>query len=300
MSLWAITAYFNPVKYESRRLAYKAFRRNLCVPLVTVELSFDGRFDLQKDDADILIQISGSAVLWQTQRLLNIALKHVPSNVNKIAWMDCDILFGDSDWFARAEDALENYSYIQPFSDAIMLRRGEQIKDQNSNYDKRIAVTKLCQSGDLNILAQRRGHNVPFAMLAWAARRDCLEQHKFYDAAIVGGADMLFFSALNNKPDFAIWRFNLNSVFAEHYARWATHIPKPSVGNFGCIDGEIWHLWHGELVNRHRTSRWNLVKDFNPFLDIKLSDNEVWEFTEEGRRLEAGIKSFFISRQEDG
>jgi hypothetical protein len=300
MSLWAITAYFNPVKYGSRRLAYKVFRRNLCVPLVAVELSFDGRFDLQKDDADILIQISGGAALWQTQRLLNIALKHVPSNVNKIAWMDCDVLFGDSDWPARAEDALENYSYIQPFSDAIMLRRGEQIKDQNSNYDKRIAVTKLCQNEDLTVLAQRRGHNVPFAMLAWAARRDCLEQHKFYDAAIVGGADMLFFSALNNKPDFAIWRFNLNSVFAEHYAHWAARIPKPSLGNFGCIDGEIWHMWHGELVNRHRTSRWNLVKDFNPLLDIKLSDNEAWKFTEEGKRLEAGIKSFFISRQEDG
>jgi hypothetical protein len=300
MSLWAITAYFNPVKYESRRLAYRVFRRHLCVPLVAVELSFDGRFELQKGDADILIQISGGAVVWQTQRLLNIALKHVPSNVNKIAWMDCDIVFADSDWPARAEDALENYNYVQPFSDAIMLRRGEQIKDHNSPYDGRIAVTKLCQNGDLNILAQRRGHDVPFAMLAWAARRDCLEQHKFYDAAIVGGADMLFFSALNGRSDFAIWRFNLNSVLAEHYARWAARIPRTSLENFAYIDGEIWHLWHGELVNRHRTSRWNLVKDFNPFLDIKLSDNESWEFTEEGKRLETGIKSFFVSRQEDG
>jgi len=300
MSLWAITAYFNPIRYQSRRSAYKVFQQNLRVPLVTVELSFDGQFDVQKDDANILIQISGGAVAWQTQRLLNIALKHVPSDVNKIAWMDCDIIFADSDWPTRVEDALENYSYIQPFSNAIMLRRGEQLKDQSSNYEKRIAVTKLCRNGDLDILAQRRGHDVPFAMLAWAARRDCLQQHNFYDAAIVGGADMLFFSAINNKPDFAIWRFNLNNVFAEHYARWAAHIPKPSFGNFGCIDGEIWHLWHGELVNRHRTSRWNLVTDFNPFLDIKLSDNEVWDFTEKGKRLEAGIKSFFISRQEDG
>jgi hypothetical protein len=300
MSLWAITSYFNPIRYESRRSAYKIFRKNLRVPLVTVELSFDGQFDLQKDDADILIQISGGAIAWQTQRLLNIALKHVPSSVNKIAWMDCDIIFADSDWPARAEAALDTYCFIQPFSDAIMLRQGEDFKSPSASYAKRTAITKLCQNCDLNIIAENRGYNVPFAMLAWAGRRDYLEQHQFYDAAIVGGADMLLFAALNSRPDFAVWRFNLNNIFAQHYKHWATHIPKSCLENFGSIDGEIWHLWHGELINRHRTSRWNIVKDFNPYLDIKLSNNEVWEFIEEGKKLEAEIRSFFISRQEDG
>jgi hypothetical protein len=42
---------------------------------VTVELSFDGRFELAGSDADILIQLSGGAVLWQKERLLNLALK---------------------------------------------------------------------------------------------------------------------------------------------------------------------------------------------------------------------------------
>jgi hypothetical protein len=62
MSLWAITSFFNPIRYESRRSAYKIFRKNLRGPLVTVELSFDGLFDLQINDADILIQISGGAI----------------------------------------------------------------------------------------------------------------------------------------------------------------------------------------------------------------------------------------------
>jgi hypothetical protein len=62
MSLRAITSDFNPIRYDSRRSAYKIFRKNLCVSLATVELSFDGLFDLQKNDADILIQISGGAI----------------------------------------------------------------------------------------------------------------------------------------------------------------------------------------------------------------------------------------------
>ena len=35
-----------------------------------MELSFDGEFELEEKDADILIQLSGGAVLWQKERLL--------------------------------------------------------------------------------------------------------------------------------------------------------------------------------------------------------------------------------------
>jgi hypothetical protein len=60
--MWAITSYYNPVRYKRRLANYKLFRANLDVPLVTVELSFDGRFELTEDDADILIQVSGLAI----------------------------------------------------------------------------------------------------------------------------------------------------------------------------------------------------------------------------------------------
>jgi hypothetical protein len=62
------------------------------------KLSFDGGFELTKDDADILIQISGGAVLWQKERLLNLAIKLVPLHVKSIAWLDCDVIFDRPDW----------------------------------------------------------------------------------------------------------------------------------------------------------------------------------------------------------
>ena len=91
--MWAITSYFNPVGFKRRLSNYRVFRANLAVPLVTVELSFDGRFELTDDDADILIQLSGGAVLWQKERLLNIAIQSVPKNAKNIAWLDCDVIF---------------------------------------------------------------------------------------------------------------------------------------------------------------------------------------------------------------
>ena len=73
--MWAITSYFNPARYKNRLSNFRVFRANLGVPLVTVELSFDGNFELSEKDSDILIQVSGGAVLWQKERLLNVALK---------------------------------------------------------------------------------------------------------------------------------------------------------------------------------------------------------------------------------
>jgi hypothetical protein len=73
--IWAIASYFNPMRYQRRLVNYRAFRSQLRIPLVAVELSFDGQFELAQGDADILVQISGGAVLWQKERLLDIAVK---------------------------------------------------------------------------------------------------------------------------------------------------------------------------------------------------------------------------------
>ena len=91
-SLSAITCYFNPVGYRRRLENYRIFRQRLKAPLVTVELSFGGGFHLSSQDADILVQLRSPSILWQKERLLNVALKS-PGRCNKVAWLDCDILF---------------------------------------------------------------------------------------------------------------------------------------------------------------------------------------------------------------
>jgi hypothetical protein len=117
--MWAITSYYNPIRYKRRLSNYKIFRANLAVPLVTVELSFDGHFELTRNDADILIQISGGAALWQKERLLNVAIKSVPQNVSHIAWLDCDAVFEKPDWADDAEQKLCKVNIVQLFSDLV-------------------------------------------------------------------------------------------------------------------------------------------------------------------------------------
>ena len=133
--MWAMTSYFNPVRYKRRLSHYRTFHNNLHIPLITVELSFDAKFELTKNDADILIQISGGAVLWQKERLLNIALKSVPNDVENIAWVDCDILFRRDNWAEEAEKQLnERHKIVQLFSDAIYLNK-EDTEKPFHNYE---------------------------------------------------------------------------------------------------------------------------------------------------------------------
>lgn len=61
--MWAVTTYFNFAGYKSKIRNYNHFRSKLNIPLLTVEFSLDGKFELTDNDADILIQITGSIAL---------------------------------------------------------------------------------------------------------------------------------------------------------------------------------------------------------------------------------------------
>ena len=129
--LWGVAAVFNPTG-SSRRLAnYRAFRRELQVPLVTVELAYGPDFELGTDDADIMLRLRGRDVLWQKERLLNLALRALPVECDSVAWLDADIVFERPDWPELALAELEHSTLVQPFRDVrdrpAKRRRGDHV-----------------------------------------------------------------------------------------------------------------------------------------------------------------------------
>ncbi len=123
--LWAITTFFNPARYQNRRNNYRLFRERLNLPLLAVELSFDGQFELTaEEDAEILIRKTDGDVMWQKERLLNIALENLPEECQKVVWLDCDCVFQQSDWAGRVCRQLEKNPLVQPYSMVHHLPRG--------------------------------------------------------------------------------------------------------------------------------------------------------------------------------
>src|SRR5436853_1095 len=109
VDLWAITSYFNPQRYRRRLANYRLFRKHLTIPLIAVELSFDGAFDLQPAEADVLVRLREGDVLWQKERLLNVALRALPVECRKVVWMDCDILVDAVDWPEQVSRMLDEF-----------------------------------------------------------------------------------------------------------------------------------------------------------------------------------------------
>ena len=96
-ALWAITCVFSPVP-SSRRLAnFRTFRKHLGIPLVAVEAVYD-ETELTPADAEILVQRPCESVLWQKERLLNLALEALPVECERVAILDADVVFSDAEW----------------------------------------------------------------------------------------------------------------------------------------------------------------------------------------------------------
>ena len=306
--LCAITCYFNPVGYKRRLENYRVFRQRLTVPLITVELSFNGRFELQPSDADLLVQLHGGDVLWQKERLLNIALKSVPKDFDKIAWVDCDVVFGRSDWAEKASRELDKFLLVQLFQKRHDLPghlSPEDLHSWTAPPTARSVMSKIA-AGDASaedlFLANAPLERRSTAGLAWASRREVLEEHGLYDACILGTGDRVILCAALGNFDHGTRAALMNPRRADHYLAWAQPYYETIRGRVSYIPGDLFHLWHGNRNDRRYEERYRRLEafDFDPFTDIALDSNDCWRWSSDKRQLHDFVRNYFRSRNEDG
>ena len=301
--MWAITSYFNPAHYSTRLANYQRFRDQLSVPLVTVELSFTGEFELGQGDADHLIQISGGSVLWQKERLLNIAATHVPPG-HHIAWIDCDVVFEHSDWPQQALAQLESHAMVQLFGHCVDLEPGQTAIPDHPPLRALGIVAKIEKDG-ITALERQSKYSWGFPQrevmpgLAWCLRRDIFDQHGLYDAMIVGAADRMLLHAAYGELDSPPTTVPITDAHWQHYLRWARPFYHTVQGSVGHIDHTVGHLWHGEIPNRRYWDRHDeLVRlDFDPDRDIVVGASGAWQCLRPD--IEAYAVRYFEGRQED-
>ncbi|MDA9764986.1 MAG: hypothetical protein P8L44_07115 [Opitutales bacterium] len=281
--LWAITCYFNPCNYRNRRNGYETFRKHLQVPLLTVELSFTGEFHLNDGDADKLIRLTSSDVMWQKERLLNLAVEALPDSCDKVCWIDCDIVFGNNDWPQLAREALERHQVIQPFQFSYDLEPGMSGPEfSEASYSRRCeSLVSLYLRGGLPEdhikIPDKRAIGITPGY-AWAARRDLLLKHTLYDPCIVGGGDGPILTGFFGNFQDIIEYLSMNPRRVEHFMEWAEAIYQDVSGDVGYIPVSIYHLWHGEIENlNYKQRRMELERHaFDPYEDIAIASNGCW------------------------
>ena len=242
------------------------------------------------------------------ERLLNIALKSVPENCSKIAWLDCDVIFADEDWPTRASEALDQHVLVHLFRERYNLPPDvmpDQLINGNGfhNADSVMFRTLMGKSIPEDFcLADAPIKRRSTAGLAWASRREPLDEHGLYDACILGGADRAILCAALGKPEYGAQALVMSKQRAAHYYAWARDYAKSVGGRVGHIEGRLYHLWHGDLVNRQYSARQNILErfDFDPYSDIALDDGGCWRWDSDKTEFHQVIREYFGSRKEDG
>lgn len=305
--LWAITSYFNPAGYKSRLSNFRAFREKLKVPLVAVELSYGPDFELRPGDAEILVQLRGRDVLWQKERLLNVALQRLPRECDKVAWIDCDIVFNSPHWPDDAGALLERYSLIQLFTELYDIPHRVPLGEFDPDAVEATAHSfahkmgnRTATSLDLRPPSSGRLRQCSFGA-AWASRRDVLDEHGFYDFLVIGSGDRAMACAAYGKFEDAIDTACLSKSRAEHYLAWARPFFETVRGRVGCVEGRIFHLWHGyardrRYLQRHREFR---RLDFDPHDDIAIDEHGCWKWNTDKPELHRFLSRYFLQRNED-
>lgn len=305
MTAWAITAYFNPGRFRRRRANYRTFRRALKLPLLTVEWSPEGRFDLDDQDADRVLRVAGGDLMWQKERLLNLAVAALPRDCEQVAWLDCDVVFADERWVPDMLAELRQAAVVQLFARVVHLP-AEPPAPPLLTRDALLAGAHAApppppgEADPLEASERRRLAERPSSGHAWAARRELLAEHGLYDACVCGAGDMATALAALGKPQAFLDEYPLNAAQREHYAAWAARFGDAVAGKVGCLSGTLQHLFHGRMVDRqYRTRMARLAESgFDPSR-LRLGAHGAWQWAAPDAGLARFMADYFRDRRED-
>lgn len=320
MNLWAVTAYFNPRCYQARRVNYRCFRRHLGLPLLTVEWSTDGNFELKSNDADRLVQLQGGDLMWQKERLLGIASQHLPADCDAVLIIDADILLPAASWQERLALHLEQCAVVQPFQEVRHLPplRDEQLEDsgllpslsvQTPFYLARQSFADRCLHGERASAQPTMALDLPPGQHreverltrrpsyghAWAVRREWLDRIGIYEHCVAGSGDLAFAMAIVGRADDFCRSYPLNAPQQAHYRQWARGAAEAvGEGGLGRLDAVALHLFHGQLGKRNYRQRLTVLmqEGFDPGRDLEAAPGCPFAWASASAQT-ARIRSFF-------
>jgi hypothetical protein len=308
-SIWGMTTFYNPSGYDNKKKNYDIFRdtsKKQGLKLLCVELAFgDKKFELTKNDADILVQLRTNTVLWHKERLLNTGLASLPKDCDKIVWLDADIMFTNNDWLKKTEKLLEKYKVVQPYSFAVRLKKGQikipshDLPFGNGEGEKIHGIGYGIHNYGKKSIKRYLEHG--HTGFVWAARRDVLDECGFYDRFILGSGDALIAQSFYGNMDWHMKK-RCSKALSDDISEYMEKVHNVVGGSVYYTNGNVCHIWHGKHKNRQHNHRIEMLKKFkfDPKKDIVVGDNGCWVWATDKPNLHKWVKQYFWTRNEEG
>jgi hypothetical protein len=278
--LKVIGTFFNPVGWQSRRYNLERFVEGMkrhSIPLTLIECaSGDDPFDIAPSPDYELMQVRSPDVLWQKERLFNIAARAQPADVEAVALIDADIIFEDGAW---ADNALKlirgGVACVMPWSHAHMQGIDEKGRPPRFAPHHRVSSGWLYANGADPSKVQLGGKDGHPGFAA-VFRRDLIEEVGLYERHIIGGGDSIailgaigrtrdkFYHKMGDDfaADIEAWAARWRQAWERLHKGGATPgLPPRALSG---IQGQICHLFHGTMGERgylHRYSKPGIIID---------------------------------------
>jgi hypothetical protein len=304
-SLTVLTSYFNPSGYKARRENYEMFSarlRDAGVPLLTVECAFrDDEFAFR--ESPNMLRVRAQSVLWQKERLLNLMISRLPPQVTMVAWVDCDLIWENSDWVRAAEDVLRHWPVVQLFDVVVRLPEGQLYDVGEGEHTDGFGATFSRRPWVINDVNSGRTGRHGHTGFAWAARREVLK-HGLYDACLSGNGDHLMAHAFVGDWESECFRghFDSSCAFRNHFETWSRKVYELVKCRVGYVPGKVLHLWHGEHADRQYLNRGLELNAFafDPSKDLSIDAGGCYSWSSNKPELHRWAERYFVTRREDG
>jgi len=314
---WGLCVLFGTVEKKIHLKNFSAFRarnRKQGLKLLVVEQVLPGQeFLLTPHDADIVIQIRGGDILWQKERLLNLALERLPKECDKVICLDIDTIFLNEDWVEETARLLEKYVVVQPFKNIFWVDQ-EQSEEILADPYGRI---KIRRHADIYLGAAYRMSLKRFGLwprqtevlfgdpgYAIAFRRSVLADGGFYEKMVLGGGDRVMMQSLYHPFDEELYR--REPLYDDHFpperyrdlSAWSRNVFEKVQKSVFFTEGTLVHLWHGEKEKRKYFPRLNILTSygFDPEKDIRLDEGGCWVWATDKKDMHRAVAEYFKLR----
>lgn len=300
--LVVITTYFNPCRYKTRRRNFDLFLegiRSAGVPCITVECAFPGQ-DFELAQALGVIRVRADALMWQKERLLNLAASWLPRTCVYIAWLDCDILFDSPTWATDLVAVLKTRKVAQVFETCRRLA-----PDGVSDSDPVARSFAAVMTSHPESLECGRYDAHGHTGYGWAMRREIFDEVGLYEAAVSGSADHFMAHAIFGNYGFCIENaLKHDHRQLAHLKAWGSRFHAMVRGSLSVVPGQIRHLWHGDSVHRRYFLRMHEISGlgFDPYTDLVAPPGRPLRWAAEMKKpgLREYFAQYFAARREDG
>ena len=229
--------------------------------------------------------------MFAKENLLNLAIDRLPDSIDRVLWIDADVLMLNHDYADRLTAALDKHVVVQAFGSLRYLGpNGEPETGWRSGLGLMNA-----RDGTRTASPQQA-----YPGLAWAARRDLLASVGIYDRCVTGGGDVAWATAVygdRHVPYMRHWSLELTADVLAYGNRVL-----PLVPSVGYADARGVHLYHGKLAARQYVRRNEVLGDvdFDPQRHLTYSPNGTIRWSDEAPdRLKQAVRDYMHGRRED-